>query len=71
MADLKLDQVMNIIAAQLKRAGTQKALASDLGISQAYLNDVLQGRREPAGKLLAALGLERVVTYRKTEKANA
>ena len=45
-------------------AGTQKALAEKLGINQAYLSDILAGRREPADKILTALGMERVVTYR-------
>lgn len=48
--------------------GTQKDLAEKLGVSTAYLSDVLQGKREPAGKMLEALGIERVVTYRKVGK---
>jgi transcriptional regulator with XRE-family HTH domain len=39
--------------------------AADLGVSSQYLSDVLHGRREPGPKILNALGLERVVTYRK------
>lgn len=42
---------------------TQKQLASDLGVSPAYLNDVIQGRREPGRKILAALKLKREVRY--------
>ena len=44
--------------------GTQTALARELGVSLPYLNDVLHGRRELAGKVLDALGLERVISYR-------
>lgn len=39
--------------------------ASDLGISARYLRDIVRGDREPTNTALAALGLERVVTYRK------
>lgn len=36
-------------------------------ISAAYLCDVLRGRRAPGDSILAALGIERVVSYRKVE----
>lgn len=49
--------------------GKQTALAKELGVSLPYLNDVLHSRRELAGKLLDALGLERVISYR--EKPDA
>lgn len=45
--------------------GNASAWARPLGISQAYVSDVLAGRREPGDKILQALGLEKVVTYRK------
>lgn len=44
---------------------TQKAVADQLGFSQQYLSDVLHGRKEPGAKILDALGLERVITYRR------
>ena len=47
------------------RAGTQKALAEQLGVSPAYLSDVLNGRKDPGDAILEPLGLERVVTYRR------
>lgn len=43
----------------------QAKLAETLEVSLSYLNDILRGRREPGPKILAALGLERVVTYRR------
>ena len=49
----------------LAEAGTQKELAANLGVSAAYLGDVLLGRKEPGRKMLTALGVERVVIYRK------
>lgn len=50
---------------------SQVAWAKANGVSPAYVSDVLAGRREPGKLVLDALGLERVVTYRrKKEKAN-
>lgn len=45
--------------------GTQKELAEEIGVSQAFLSDVLAGHREPTGKILDYLGLERVTVYRR------
>lgn len=48
-----------------RRAGrTLAELARELEVSSAYLSDVMNGNREPGPKILDALGLERVVTYR-------
>jgi predicted transcriptional regulator len=45
---------------------SQVSVAADLGIKPSYLCDLLKGRREPGPKVLKALGLERIVTYRRT-----
>lgn len=50
----------------VRRIGTQQAAAKKWGVSKQFLNDVLKGRRGPGEKLLAALGLREVVTYRRT-----
>lgn len=42
-------------------AGSQNALARKIGVSQAYLSQVLSGARPPSDTLLGALGLKRVV----------
>jgi hypothetical protein len=47
---------------------SQIKVARDLGISQQYLCDVLADRRKPGKKILAALGLERLVTYVRTQR---
>lgn len=56
------------VALRLKAAidavGSQKAYAQAHKISEQYLSDVLNGRREPGQKILDALGIERVVVYR-------
>ena len=48
---------------KIREAGDQKTLAKQLGVSQSHLSDVLNGRREPADKILTGLGLRRVVTF--------
>lgn len=47
-----------------KYAGLQLGFAQDNDLSAAYVNDVLRGRREPGQKILDALGIEKVVSYR-------
>ena len=43
---------------------TQSALAEELGVSLGHLNDILCGRRASGPKVMKALGVERVVTFR-------
>jgi DNA-binding transcriptional regulator YdaS (Cro superfamily) len=45
-------------------ADTQAQWARKHNISPAYVNDVINGRREPGPAILEALGIERVVSYR-------
>lgn len=58
------EALMNRIRLKVKRCESQTRAAGSMDISAQYLNDVLTGKREPAGKLLLAMGVERVVTYR-------
>jgi hypothetical protein len=54
------------LRALLKRridASTQRAVAGELGISPAFLCDLMKERRDPGPTVLQALGLRRVVTY--------
>ena len=48
-------------------AESRAALAAQWGISVQYINDVIRGYRDPGKKVLAALGYERVVLYKKVE----
>ena len=57
------DALLMRLDRMIQQAGGQRALARRLGLSPSYLNDVMRGKREPAGKLLSALGLQRVVRY--------
>lgn len=47
--------------------GSQQALARDSGCSEAYISQVLTGRRTPGKKILDAVGLEKIVDYRVKE----
>jgi DNA-binding transcriptional regulator YdaS (Cro superfamily) len=49
----------------------QSAWAGRFGIAPSYVSDVLSGRREPGQRILDALGLERVLTYRRAEREQA
>lgn len=46
---------------------TRKAFADKVGISSAYLCDIIQGRREPGPKVLQFLRLEKVIVYHDKE----
>ncbi len=45
-------------------AGSQRAAASKLGISQAYLSDLLHDRREFSQPMLDKLGLKRQIVQK-------
>lgn len=51
-------------------AGGQKQFAKQHGFTPGYVNDVLWGKRALADRILAALGIERVVEYREKTKAS-
>ena len=59
------DDVRNLMRREIAKKGTIGAWAREANINAAYVSDVLRGHREPAHKILAALGIERVVTYRR------
>lgn len=61
------DEVRAILRQKLGD-GTQVDLAKSLGISPAYLSDILSGARDPGDRVLDALGLERAVDYRPLNK---
>lgn len=48
----------------VNRMSTQKALAKKIGISPAYLNDILMGRRGLSPKVVKFLGYEKIVCYK-------
>lgn len=55
--------VCRILRDQCRSAGGQRAWAQANGVSEQYVCDILNARREPGDKILAAIGLRRVVRY--------
>lgn len=47
--------------------GSQKAYAKLVGLSESYLSDVLNRRRDISPRILKHLGLERVTYYRRID----
>lgn len=56
-----LAQIKELVAVE----GSQRLAADTLDVSVQYLNDILHGRRDFGPRVLNALGLEAVVTYRR------
>lgn len=57
------DEFIEHLREYVKQIGTQKQAAANLEISTAYLNDVLNGRREPGRKIACAFGLRKVIRW--------
>ncbi len=60
---LNEDSVRVILEARIDSEGSQEAAAKWLGVSGAYLCDVMNKRRAPGPKLLKRLGIRRKVMY--------
>ena len=63
------EQVRHQLADLASAQGSQRALATRIGISPAYLCEIIGGTREPAGKVLEWLKLRREVRYVHTGRA--
>ncbi len=61
--DIDASPVIEALQAEVAKTGSQAAAAKKLGITGAYVSDLLAGKREPGGKVLRALGFLRVVRY--------
>lgn len=60
---MKESTVRAMIQRACENFGSQKAFAKHLGVSPAWISDVLRGNRRPGKTILDYLGLERVTTY--------
>jgi hypothetical protein len=60
------DELIDLIRAEIKKFGSQRALAREWRVAPAYITDLLHGLRDPGPKILEAMGYERVISYRKT-----
>jgi len=59
------NDVIQLISDSVRGWGSQKELASRIKISEQYLSDVLNRRREPGNRILKYFGLIRIVSYEK------
>lgn len=64
------EQVYQLLLGEIKRAGGQRAFAQQIGVTPSYINDVVNRRRLMSDRILAEIGIERVVTYTYRENRN-
>ena len=62
-------EFVEYVACQAKAIGSVNSASRIWGMSQAYLNAVVNHTRKPGPKVLRALGYEVVVDYRKKRTA--
>lgn len=59
------DEVRGVLVAAIEKAGGASNWAKSAHVSPAYVGDILKGFREPGPAILNALGIERVMMYRR------
>lgn len=62
---MKADKIISILKKECEKSGSQKAWAKANGLSQAYVCDVLQGKRGIGAAIANALGYRQIISYRK------
>jgi transcriptional regulator with XRE-family HTH domain len=60
--------VVALLRRRCEAPESQASFARAAGVSQQYVNDVLKRDKAPGEAILRALGLERVVTYRRVRR---
>ena len=60
--------VLRELRRRARRAGSQAKAAKALGVTPAAFSQALRGGREPGPALLRALGLKRVIGYRRRRR---
>lgn len=55
---MNIDQFRGMLARMAYDCGSQKSLALRFGVSEAFVSDVIHGRRDPGTKILKNLGYE-------------
>jgi DNA-binding transcriptional regulator YdaS (Cro superfamily) len=59
---MEKEAILRLLRRSCLAAGSQNKWAKAHGVSQAYVSQVLTGRRHPSPLILSALGLERRIT---------
>jgi DNA-binding transcriptional regulator YdaS (Cro superfamily) len=62
------NRVLRLLQTACEKAGSQNKWAKQHGITQQYVNQVLNGHRTPGPQILAALGLTRVTRVTKASR---
>lgn len=62
---MNTEQVRLLLRQQIDKEDSAAAWATKHKMSRVYVSDVLAGRREPGDKILEALGLVKIVLYRR------
>ena len=65
------EQVREALRGLVEKERSAGAFAEKCGVSPTFVSRVLSGRDPPSAKLLAPLGLRRVVTYEIAEASSA
>jgi transcriptional regulator with XRE-family HTH domain len=68
MKRLTQEEFLGLIRDDADAEGSQKALAAKLAVSEAYLSDVLRGRRSAGNKILSRYKLRAETSYVPTEE---
>jgi DNA-binding phage protein len=61
MRVLDNNDIVRMLSAEVRKAGSQEVWAKRAGIDRAFVSNVLHSRRQPTEKLIRALGLRRVL----------
>jgi hypothetical protein len=68
---LDVVDVCNLLRLACRQAGGARAWARQHGISEQYVSDVLNARRDPGESILRPLGLVRIVRYARAVRLGA
>jgi plasmid maintenance system antidote protein VapI len=61
--EITQEEILDILKQMAKKWDTQKELAEQLGISNAYMSDILAGIRPVSDGVARRLGYRRIVKY--------
>lgn len=60
---MTLKEIRQMLRSRAVEAGSQRALAKELGVSEVYMGNVIMGRKTPGPAILGPLNLRRVISY--------
>lgn len=63
MKPINAADVRGILKRRAQKLGSERKLAESFGVSYAYMNDVIRGKRRPGPKILARMDLREVRFY--------